>query len=444
MKHFILAIAVGAAVAGGGMCAPRASAQSIPTTRSLGKVVAIGPTLRTVTEVRPLSDGRVLVNDAGAHQVVLFDSMLTHPVVVLDSTGVPNRRYGRSGSLIPFLGDSTLFVDWDGKAFLVLDPAGAIARVMALPTGKLPTAKSRLDAKGRLVFDARQGRASPNVLPGGARGPTTTTIDYWTVFAHDFTTRALDTVFQFKPDTIFRAPTPALGGAAADAAAAAVATMVVQPPPPALFPVRNDWALMSDGTLAVVHGQDYHIDWVDADGKITPSAKIPHEWKQLSDDDKVRMADSMTAERDSANRVELATHAGAAAQNGQATYDEMGRIQGWLPLAPSRGGGTPAAVTPRPPPPQALVRVSPRSIPEYLPPFMAGVLADRDNHLWIPLSMTMVPPPDRVYDIVDRSAKLIDRIRVTSASIVGFGAGGNVYLFVRDGDSGRLERVRYR
>src|SRR4051812_12988605 len=69
---------------------------------------------------------------------------------------------------------------------------------------------------------------------------------------------------------------------------------------------RRDWrqrGVMSDGTVAVVHGQNYHIDWVGADGKIRPSAKVAHEWKRLSDDDKVRMADSMTVFRDSANKA---------------------------------------------------------------------------------------------------------------------------------------------
>jgi hypothetical protein len=54
----------------------------------------------------------------------------------------------------------------------------------------------------------------------------------------------------------------------------------------------DDWAVTDDGSIAIIRGRDYHIDWVDADGHITSSPKIPFDWQRLSDEDKVAVIDS--------------------------------------------------------------------------------------------------------------------------------------------------------
>jgi hypothetical protein len=75
----------------------------------------------------------------------------------------------------------------------------------------------------------------------------------------------------------------------------------------------------------------------------------------------------------------------------------------------------------------------------------SGVLADQENRLWIPRALTALPPLARVFDVVARSGKLVDRVKVDpSVAIVGFGPGGNVYLVVRDGGAARLQRVRFK
>src|SRR3954469_24421813 len=102
----------------------------------------LGPTIRTsaitfggVQHIRRLSDGRVLVNDPSRHQVLLLDSTLANPVVVIDSIGGRDNSYGlRSGGIIPYRGDSTFFVDPTSSTLLLIDPAGKIAKVMSMPT----------------------------------------------------------------------------------------------------------------------------------------------------------------------------------------------------------------------------------------------------------------------------------------------------------------------
>jgi hypothetical protein len=50
-----------------------------------------------------------------------------------------------------------------------------------------------------------------------------------------------------------------------------------------------------------------------------------------------------------------------------------------------------------------------------------------------------------VYDIINRKGELIDRVQLPANRVLaGFGAGGVVYLAVRDGATAHLERARVR
>jgi hypothetical protein len=428
-------------------------AQAPVPTRSLGPVVATSQPLARVNEIRQLADGRVLVNDGGSRQLLLFDSSLKTSKVVLDSTGPQDRRYGATGSLIRYIGDTTLFLDSRASALLVLDGNANVVRVVAAPSGRglealcmlyrgtpqcTPTS-SGVDTKGRLVFFQSGSRSSL---------PTDTGIMRMTVRAayfvgYDLARRTTDTVFTLRSDTTY-APWPGRGARPAAPAPA------FRPTPLPLFGAPTDHVVMSDGTIAVVRGDDYHIDWIGADGTAVRSPRIAHEWKPLTDDDKKRMADSLTVLRDSSNKAQLASLAARMAANPSLNYtpmyDATGRIVGGSGSSVSSVGGR--AVAPRPlppPPPEALVPVPADALPNYMPAIQPGTLADADNRLWIPLSYTMLPPDTRVFDIVDRSGKLVDRVSVEpSHQIIGVGPGGNVFLIVYDGGVGRLQRVRFR
>jgi len=108
--------------------------------RPLG--AAVGTSAITFTQIqhfRALSDGRVLINDPGKRQVILLDSALANPKVVVDSSGGATMYGMGAGALIPFAGDSTLFVDRNASAFLVIDAKGDVARVMSAPPGNAAT-----------------------------------------------------------------------------------------------------------------------------------------------------------------------------------------------------------------------------------------------------------------------------------------------------------------
>ena len=51
-------------------------------------------------------------------------------------------------------------------------------------------------------------------------------------------------------------------------------------------PTPDDWAILSDGSLAIVRPNDYHIDWVYPDGRRVSTPKMPFDWRRLTDADK--------------------------------------------------------------------------------------------------------------------------------------------------------------
>src|SRR5947208_2989566 len=67
----------------------------MPRARVLGHPVLTSPPVFVgVSQVRQLSDGRVLVNDRGRRQVILLDANLGNPRIVIDSVAGRDRSYG--------------------------------------------------------------------------------------------------------------------------------------------------------------------------------------------------------------------------------------------------------------------------------------------------------------------------------------------------------------
>jgi hypothetical protein len=102
------------------------------------------------------------------------------------------------------------------------------------------------------------------------------------------------------------------------------------------------------------------------------------------------------------------------------------------------GGGGPGG--PLPP----LTMIAPSDLPDYKPAFAPGsTRADADGNLWIRTSQNVNGIP--VYNVVNRSGELIDRVQLPQNRVlVGFGPGGVVYLAVRDGATAHLEKARVR
>ncbi|HUR00199.1 MAG TPA: hypothetical protein VM166_12140 [Gemmatimonadaceae bacterium] len=441
-----------------------AGAQTLPPIRQLGPVTRVGTEpLGAVSSVRQLPGGRVLVNDIVGRRVVLFDSTLTQFTVVADTTSATANAYGaRPGGLIPFRGDSTLFVDPASLSMLVIDPNGKMGRVMSVPrandAGFLiggPFGFPGFDQQGRLIY-----RAPPRINFTGGGGPgrmpqIPQPPDSAAIVRVDLATRSVDTLTWFKTPKIQMQMTHTPDGGVRINAS-------MNP-----FPQTDDWAVLPDGTIALVRTKDYHVDFLSPDGKLTSAPKIPFQWERLTDSAKVAVIDSARAalERNRANAA--AGGAAGAALSGGGFAVQIGgpesraeRTRAGAPAAPApsptaqpgtatitTGGNT--TVTAIGPGGAGLggpgfmpTMVSPTDLPDYRPAFGPGsIRTDAEGNLWIRTSQNVDARP--VYNVVNREGALIDRVQLPKNRVLaGFGTGGVVYLAVRDGTTAHLEAAR--
>ena len=412
-------------------------------------------TLGSIAAVRQLPNGNVLVNDQTRRRVVMLDKDLKMVALVADSTSSTNNAYGvRPGGMITYRGDSTLFIDPAGLSMLVIDPAGKIVRTMAAPRPNdvqfmtVPAfGAPGFDAQNRLVyrqldFGMRGMRAPEPGKPFVPPAPPDSSV----LVRFDLVSRKLDTLGFFK------IPKSSVS-ATQDANGRMNISVTVNP-----LPVVDEWSVMSDGAVAIVRGQDYHVDYFDANGRKTSAEKIPYDWQRLNDDDKQRFLDSAKVAMEAARK--------AAASGGANGMQQMANAMGM-----GGGGGTPMTVTmtrtgdgpPRmdaggPPPAGGAPRpaggdgglqmppinmVSASELPDYKPVFgTSSVRADMDNRIWVRTIPTKVTTGGAIYDVIDRNGKLVDRVQVpANTTIAGFGAGGVVYLGMRDAQGVHLQRI---
>ena len=94
--------------------------------------------------------------------------------------------------------------------------------------------------------------------------------------------------------------------------------------------------------------------------------------------------------------------------------------------------------------------VLPNEIPDYLPAVervIGSFRADADNRVWIrPKPPSGAPRGGgTIYDVVDRTGALIDRVQLpVGRTLVGFGPGGVVFVTVRDGSAVKLEKHSFK
>ena len=402
------------------LAASAARAQQLPPVRPLGPVLSTSvEPMASVSQVRALPGGRVLVHDLTGRRVLLYDSTFKKFTVIADTTTATGNAYGsRLGGLIAARGDTSLFVDPTSMSMLVIDGNGKIVRSMAVPQPDQvnaliggPNGTPGVDPQGRLVF---RGQLKPVTSTNGpGAGPATqapSPPESSLVMRVDLKTRKVDTLASF------RVPKISMNTTRDENTGALTFQPTVNP-----MPWTDDWALLADGTLAIVRGQDYRVEFLGLDGKVFKGPKLPFEWQRLSDEDKSKIIDS-------ARTAEEKLRAGPRPQD----------AGGGFRIIPGTGPRAPKLTMA----PLGFVPIN--EIPDYRPAFRQGaVRGDADGNLWIRTSQMM--NGGTVYDVINNKGELKDRILIPPGRVIaGFGAGGVVYMGVVDGDITHLERARVR
>jgi hypothetical protein len=416
-------------------------AQQAPPVRLIDLPTASSkPVIGTAAAVRALPDGRLLVNDIQKRQLLMFDQSLTNVTVVADSVVGGSNSYGPSpGAIIPYFADSTLFIDPRDLSMFIIDPHGAISRVAAVPrsqdAGSLGSNllnSPALDSKGRIVYRGGNAFRMPAPARNGSGFTAPELPDSSAIVRVDLTTRKVDTAAYYKISKTKMNIVQTDKGMSM--------TSEINP-----MQTVDDWAVTDDGTIAIIRGRDYHIDWVDADNNVTSSGKIPFDWQRLTDEEKVAVIDSAKTAMEAARAKAAAGGGGPVAMGGGGggpititTFSMVGGGGGDGSVR--RSTETVAGALNMPP----LNFVAPNELPDYRPAITAGsAKADMDGNLWIRTSATRkgaVAGP--IYDVVNRKGELVDRVQIPAGrQIVGFGKGGVVFMLARDDKGAWIERT---
>ncbi|MBL0939999.1 MAG: hypothetical protein IBJ03_13985 [Gemmatimonadaceae bacterium] len=411
-----------------------AAQQAVPIIAIPDPTVASQQTFGAILGLNHLPSGDVVVNDAGRRQVLKLSPTLATLAVIIDSTPGTSNSYGtRPAPLIRYLGDSSLFVDPTSASLLVIDPTGKITRAMSAPNPMdmrlIASSPAYIDHKGRLIY---RGSIVPRPPSNGPSSMPPSGIPPMPLLRADFDRRTVDTLGAVKSGNGSR------GSMVPGADGKMQIRRLIDP----LF-VVDDYAVLSDGSVAIVRGQDYRVDMLPPDGQLQQGKKLPYDWKRLTEQDKVRLRDSVLK-----TPPPLPTPAGGAmpmmASGG-------GSNSGGGSFSIGAAGGTSSSssrITPEMlsgassmmPTGAGVVDVIPvKEMADYLPPIRSGAARpDLEGNLWLlPNTSAQSLAGELVYDVVNRDGVLTHRVRVPKGrSVLGFGAGGIVYLMTGDRTNG--------
>ncbi|MEP6834584.1 MAG: hypothetical protein ABJB74_14410 [Gemmatimonas sp.] len=412
------------------------AAQATIPIRQIGPAEAVSKEpVGYLSGVRELSTGEVLVNDAGNRRVVLLDKSLASPTVIADSSVRTHNMYGKRPTLlVPYLGDTTLLLDIGARAFLVMTPNGKVTRVMSPPRpndmafmGGNGSGYPGFDAAGNLLYRATIMPAFTAPVAGKTYDAPVMP-DSAPILRGNFNTRSVDTVTWLRIPKMRITVTPIAGGGVTLS--------------PVVNPLANidDWTTLPDGTIAVLRGHDYHLEWFNNNGTKSTSAKMPFDWKRITDEEKTAIIDS--AKRAIVNAAQLT----ADASGGHGAPAGGGHGMTIVPITGNDGNPAPQATMGNNAAIPAIAAVAPASdLPDYMPPVLRSGLmkADAEGNVWILPSTSSLAGGGLLYDIVNRKGELFQRVRLpVGRALEGFGANGAIYLTSHQGSMVFLERAR--
>lgn len=384
--------------------------------RELGPAQSVSSTtFGLILQIHAFADGRVLVNDGGARRLVLLNKSLGEESIVLDSAGGGANYYGpRATTIVRYSGDSALFVDGQSTSLLLISPAGKVSRTISPPKPSdlrwLSTSASGVDSRGLLVYRGGPPRTKKTPAIALTREELLRH-DSIPIVRANFDTRVVDTVANLvlPADRIIDL-FPANGKPGA----------TVLHKPPMLF---DEWCVTSDGLIAIVRGSTYRFELFDASNQQVVNAKLPFDWRAITEIEKKHYLDSAKAAFDSS----VARRAAATTTIGRGGIGIELR-------SPTQAGLQ-----------DTHIWITPAEMPSYWPSIRQGsVSADLDGNVWIlPASSSLASSGVLVYDVVNNKGVLTSRIRLPVGRVIaGFGRGGMVYTSLKQETGGWMLEAR--
>lgn len=228
---------------------PGASAQEPTPVKFSGTPVTAAHEFSSITSLRELSDGRVLVTDNKDKELRLFDRGLAGSRTI-GTVGSGPKEFGLAGALFPLAGDTTLLLDGTNARYLPILPDGSLGETIPMPTesgsGSTRTYSSGLS--GTAWVDHRRRACTLQrvfmAMPGTAR-PDSAALECGPMSSGE-----RRTVAQLKQ--------PALQPVESGSSSMRIMQSV-------RFDTQDGWAVSPEGNVAVVRSLPYRVEWLLAD-----------------------------------------------------------------------------------------------------------------------------------------------------------------------------------
>lgn len=371
----------------------------------------------SILNIHEFPNGRVAINDPTSRRLVLLDSKLAFERVLLDSA-LTQGSYGRNSvSLLNCNCSELWFPDLASRSILTFDQNGDQKRVISTPGSSdfvlILNARAIADTVNHLFYRARAPRTP---LPGRPVTGPQQNPDSTALLRASFETRTVDTLALLRSlRTWTQYGTPDGGARIAVDILASI----------------DEWTALADGSVAVVRGRDYHIDWYLPDGTKVSSPKLAFDFKPLTNDDKSRMMDSTRKAELEKHRASYDRYRANPASGGGAEPVAAAGSDGRIRVRSALGAPTTVGEYRAP----TIDDVPFDRMPDYYPPIRLGAVSgDLAGNVWIlPTTSAQSRAGELVYDVVNRQKGLVARVRIPAGrSIGGFGRDGQVYLISRD------------
>ncbi len=332
----------------------------------------------TITSIRELADGRIIVSDPQDLQLVVAD-FRTGRVEQISRRGAGPGEYGMAGPARPLTGDSSLVVDFMQRRWLLLDHDRVVATIP--PDDPI----IRRTTMGMVSGTDRLGHVVFGVSADPPEGPSVTSRkDSSTVVLVHRGTGRVDSLTKVLQRPAQRTITRNAEGRISSSSSRALRLRV-----------GEQFLLHPDGWLAVVRIDPFRVDWRSPDGRWTLGTPLPVPVIRMSDREK---------------QASLARTARSIAAN------------------PSSVPVPPQLVTPD------------DDWPEVMPPYINGEMAfSPEGHILL-RRQPSADHPGIAYYAVDRRGRLAGLIELKDNERIH--AAGSRWLYVIESDADDLKYIR--
>lgn len=230
-------------------------AQQAPVVALVKPTIEFPAELSSISGVRELQNGNLVVLDRKEKRVVLIDGR-SGEAKQIGRDGEGPGEYRRPVGLVALPADTTLIEDSGNSRFLVIDASGK--PVATLPPVRIKPQENvtyglsprGTDVRGRFYLLLPTGLAPDSLIP---------------IIRFDRTRQAFDTVARVINDRFKVQPGKPLGRSGGTSFG------VIAPKP---FAQRDEWVVFEDGAIAVAHGSPYAVDWT-IGGTTTAGRPLP-------------------------------------------------------------------------------------------------------------------------------------------------------------------------